>query len=32
MNLINRILRNFRTIRILRLVSIFGYVLENVII
>lgn len=32
MNLINRILRNFRAIRILRLVSIFGYVLENVII
>lgn len=32
MNLINRILKNFRTIRILRLVSIFGYVLENVII
>lgn len=30
MILINRILRNFRTIRILRLVSIFGYVLENI--
>lgn len=32
MNFINRILRNFRMIRILRLVSIFGYILENVII
>lgn len=32
MNFINRILRNFRMIKILRLVSIFGYILENVII